>query len=164
MNDIKIRLANKEDLEVLCRLYVEFHEFHMRGVPDRLRSLGDPEKYDCLELLPKLKEIIINKDSEIFIAEINQKPVGFAEVYIREDKPDPARVCRKYGYLQSLLVTEKSRKKGTAKKLVEVAEAWAKQKGAIEMQLDVWEFTEGPLNFYQNLGYRTLRRTLTRQL
>ena len=164
MNDIKIRLANKEDLEVLCRLYVEFHEFHMRGVPDRLRSLGDPEKYDCLELLPKLKEIIINKDSEIFIAEINQKPVGFAEVYIREDKPDPARVCRKYGYLQSLLVTEKSRKKGIAKKLVEVVEAWAKQKGAIEMQLDIWEFTEGPLNFYQNLGYRTLRRTLTRQL
>jgi GNAT superfamily N-acetyltransferase len=164
MNDVMIRLANKEDLKALCKLYVEFHEFHVRGIPDRLRSLGDPEKYDCSELFPKLKEIITNKDSEIFIAEANQKPVGFAEVYIREDRPDPARVCRRYGHLQSLLVTEKSRKKGTGKKLVGAAETWAKQKGATEMQLDIWEFPEGPLDFYQNLGYRTLRRTLTRQL
>ena len=164
MNEVKIRLAGIEDLEALCKLYVEFHEFHVRGVPDRLRSLGDPEKYDCSELFRKLKEIINDKDSDIFIAEINQKPVGFAEVYIREGKPDPARVCRRHGYLQSLLVTEKSRKKGTGKKLVQSAETWAKQKGAAEMQLDIWEFTEGPLDFYQNLGYRTLRRTIVRGL
>jgi GNAT superfamily N-acetyltransferase len=164
MNDVKIRLAGKEDLEALCRLYIEFHEFHVLGVPDRLRSLGDPAKYDCSELLPKLEKIIKQEDSVIFLAEVGEKPIGLAEVYIREDKPDPARACRRYGHLQSLVVNQRSRKQGIGKKLVSYAEGWAKEKGAIEIQLDMWEFDEGPLDFYQNLGYRTLRRTLVREL
>jgi GNAT superfamily N-acetyltransferase len=164
MKDIKIRLAKKDDLKTLCRLYLEFHEFHVRGVPDRLKSLGDPDKYDCSELYSRLEKIINHKDSVIFLAEVNQKPAGLAEVYIREDKPDPARVCRRYGYMQSLVVTEKIRNQGTGKKLVLASESWAKEKGASEMQLDIWEFEAGPLDFYENLGYHTLRRTLTREL
>ena len=163
MNDVKIRLAEKEDLKALCRLYIEFHEFHVRGVPDRLRSLGDPDKYDCSELSPKLEKIIRGEDSVIFLAEIDGKPLGLAEVYIRGDKPDPARVQRRYGFLQSLIVTEKTRKQGIGKKLVQASESWAKQNGAVEMQLDIWEFDGGPFDFYENLGYRTLRRTLVRR-
>jgi ribosomal protein S18 acetylase RimI-like enzyme len=161
MNDLKIRLAGMQDLEALCRLYIEFH---VRGVPDRLRSLGDPEKYDCSELYPKLEKIIKSDDSVIFLAEVDQKPVGLAEVYVREDKPDPARIQRKYGHLQSLIVTQKSRSQSIGKRLVGEAEKWAKQKGAKEIQLDIWEFKEGPLEFYERCGYRTLRRTLTREL
>lgn len=164
MNDVKIRLADEQDLKVLCRLYIEFHEFHVRGVPERVRSSGDPDKYDCSELYPKLEKIIKSEDSVIFLAEVDHKPIGLAEVYIREDKPDPARVCRRYGFLQSLIVTQKTRKHGIGKKLVETAESWAKGKGATEMQLDIWEFEAGPLDFYENLGYRTLRRTLVRGL
>jgi len=89
---------------------------------------------------------------------------GLAEVYIREDKPDPARIQRKYGHLQSLIVTEQSRKQGIGKRLVGEAEKWAKHKGAKEMQLDIWEFGEGPLKFHERCGYRTLRRTLVREL
>ncbi len=162
--EVNIRLAGKEDLEALCRLYIEFHEFHVRGILDRLRSLGDPAKYDCSELLTKLEKIINQEDSEIFLAEVDQKPIGLAEVYIREDKPDPARIQRRYGYLQSLIITEQSRKQGTGKKLMQAAEIWAKQKGALEIKLDIWEFAAGPFDFYQNLGYRTLRRTLVRKL
>lgn len=131
MKDVKIKIAGKQDLKTLCRLYLEFHEFHVQGVPDRLRSLGDPDKYDCSELYPRLEKIIENEDSVIFLAEAGQKPVGLAEVYIQEDKPDPARVCRRYGYMQSLIVTEKSRNQGTGKKLVLAAENWAKEKGGI---------------------------------
>lgn len=164
MNDVKIRLADEQDLEALCRLYIEFHEFHVRGVPDRLRSLGDPDEYDCSELYPKLEKIIRGEDSVIFLAEIDGKPAGLAEVYVREDKPDPARIQRRHGFLQSLIVTEKTRKQGIGKRLVQAAEKWAKQKGAEEMQLDIWEFEEGPFDFYENLGYRTLRRSLVREL
>jgi len=164
MNAVNIRLAGMQDLEALCRLYVEFHEFHVRGVPDRLRSLGHPEKYDYREMYPRLEKIIKRDDSEIFLAEVGGKPVGLAEVYVREDKPDPARIQRRYGFLQSLIVTEKSRGQGTGKKLLQASEKWAKEKGASEMRLDIWEFPYGPLEFYQRVDYRTLRRTLVREL
>jgi hypothetical protein len=39
-----------------------------------------------------------------------------------------------------------------------------KANGASEMRLDVWEFAAGPLEFYERLGYRTLRRALVREI
>jgi GNAT superfamily N-acetyltransferase len=164
MNAVIVRPAGMQDLEALCRLYLEFHEFHVRGVPDRLVSLGEPDAYDCSEMYPKLEKIINNQDSVIFLAEIAHKPVGLAEVYVRQDEPNPARVSRRYGHLQSLMVQEKFRRHGVGTRLVEVAEKWTKEKGATEMQLEIWEFAEGPLEFYQHKGYRTLRRTLLRKL
>jgi hypothetical protein len=32
------------------------------------------------------------------------------------------------------------------------------------MKLDVWEFDAGPTRFYEQVGYRTLKRTLVREL
>jgi GNAT superfamily N-acetyltransferase len=164
MNDVTLRLADMQDLEALCRLYVEFHEFHVRGVPARLMSLGEPDAYDCSEMYPKLEKIINNEDSAIFLAEVSGQPVGLAEVYVREDQPDPARVSRKYGHLQSLMVQEEFRRHGAGGRLLEAAEKWGKERGATELRLDTWEFAEGPLEFYEHRGYRTLRRTLVREL
>ena len=87
MNAIIIGFATEEDLEALCQIDYEFHEFHVRSIPDRLKSLGEAEDQD-----------------------------------------------------------------------------WAKNKAASEMRLDIWEFPQGPLYFYQNQGYRTLKRTLVRDL
>ena len=162
MDDIVVQLAGERHVEDLCKLYHEFHEFHVRGVPDRLRSLeGRP---DDSELISTLKKIMGSDDSAIFVAEVGGKTTGLAEVYLREDKVDPAVVSHRYGHLQSLLVTDDLRRQGTGKKLVEAAESWVKEKGATEMRLDIWEFPEGPLLFYEGLGYRTLRRTLLRRL
>jgi GNAT superfamily N-acetyltransferase len=163
MTDIIIRPAATEDLEKLCDLYLEFHEFHVRGVPGRLRSLTDPESRDDTELCEKIKKIIADDDSTIFLAEVGRQPVGLAEVYIREDEPNPHRVCRRHGHLQSLITTERFRHLGVGNKLLEAAEEWAREKGAAEMRLDIWEFAEGPLEFYEKNGYRTLRRSLVRE-
>jgi hypothetical protein len=37
-----IRQAELADREALCDLYFESQEFHVRGLPDRLASLGQP--------------------------------------------------------------------------------------------------------------------------
>jgi GNAT superfamily N-acetyltransferase len=164
MDNVNIRFAGIQDLETLCRLYVEFHEFHVRELPDRLLSLGDPDAYDCAKMFPKLEKIIKDDNAVIFLAEVAHQPVGFAEVYVRQDEPNLARVLHRYGHLQSLMVTEEFRRHGVGKQLVEAAQQWTKDKGATEMRLDIWEFVEGPLEFYEQSGYRTLRRTLVRAL
>ncbi|HXV98759.1 MAG TPA: GNAT family N-acetyltransferase, partial [Anaerolineae bacterium] len=159
-----IRMADTDDLSVLCKLYVEFHEFHVRGVPDRLLSLGPAATYDCAKLYPNLEKIIQNSEAALFLAEIADHPVGLAEVYVRQDEANSAKVVRRYGHLQSLMVQEAYRQQGIGTRLLEAAEQWARQQGAIEMQLDIWEYAGGPLRFYEHLGYRTLRRTLVRDI
>ena len=157
-----VRPAGLRDLEWLCKSYYEFHEFHVRGVPDRLATLGESDPGEDSKLRASLEKIINGDDSMLFIADVTGRPVGFAEVYVRQDTPDPARVSYRYGRLQSLMVDEAFRRQGVGRRLMEAAERWAREQGATEMRLDIWEFGQGPLGFYGKTGYRTLRRTMVR--
>lgn len=159
-----IRVAKLEDKDALRRLYIEFHQFHVCGVPERLVSLEKMTSQQVDELRRNIEKIINDKDSEILIAQNYDQIVGLAEVYLKKDEPQPAKKAYTYGHLQSLVINHKSRRFGIGRLLVEVAERWAKEKGAEEMRLDIWEFREGPLQFYEKLGYRTLRRNLIRKL
>lgn len=162
MNPAKIRPADINDLDDLTRLYYDFHEFHVIGVPDHLVSLGDRDTYDNSGLKAALEKIFQSDDSIIFLAILDNHAVGLAEIYIREDDPNLTRVTRRHGYLQSLMVDHKFRKQGIGRLLMETAEKWVKDKGATEMRLDIWEFEQGPLDFYESIGYHTLRRKMVR--
>jgi GNAT superfamily N-acetyltransferase len=159
-----VRRAIVEDLDQLCRLYVAFHEFHVQGVPDRLLTLGAPEHFDCAETIAILQRLLDQPDAALFVAIDAATVVGLAEVYVRQEETTGPKVAYRYGHLQSLMVQEASRRRQVGKRLVSAAEQWAVQQGATEMRLDIWEFPAGPLPFYERLGYRTLRRTLTRRL
>ena len=97
---IVIRPAEFHDLESLCRLYVAFHEFHVRGVPDRLESLGDPAEFDCTGLIANLVKVLENVEAVIFVALDNDRLVGLVEVYLRTEASDGPRRPYRYGYLQ----------------------------------------------------------------
>jgi len=165
MSNIILRPAELADRKALCDLYHEFHEFHARGVPDRLVSeVGYPDRCDEKGLLQALENIIRSENSTIIVAEEDGRIVGLAEIYIRDDTPDPLQKSYRFGYLQSLLVTERCRRQGTGERLLAAAEQWALAKGAAEIRLDIWEFDAGPLKFYEKCGYKTLRRSMTRKL
>ena len=93
MRRVTVRPAGRWDVKALCLLYGEFHEFHARGLPDRLVSLGAPEAHDSSDLRTALMKVIRGQDSTIYVAEVDGECVGLAEVYVRHDQPDPARVA-----------------------------------------------------------------------
>lgn len=161
MNEIIIRKASKKDFPTLAKLYTKFHKFYVKRVVNRFVS---PSTTDHSALYSAFEKIINSDDAVIFVAEIESQLVGLSEVYVRQDEPNPLKVSYRYGYLQSMIVTESFRGKGIGKKLLVAAEGWTKEQNAAEMRLNTWEFGEGPLRFYEKHGYRTLRRTLVRKL
>lgn len=156
-----IRPATEQDIDELVLLYIEFHEFHVLGVPDRLRT---PDAYDEATLRDTLHELVRRDDAQIFVLDTEGKLVGLAEVYLRQEESHPLTVAHLYGYLQSLIISAPFRKSGLGKRLVTAAQQWAKEQNATEMHVKVWEFAEGPLHFYETLGYRTLKRDLVTDL
>lgn len=157
MGDPIIRLAKPDDIEQLMALYEEFHAFHVRGPPDRLRI---PERGEEDEIREALAGILRREDAAIFVAEGADGLAGLVEVYRRQDEPSPYRASYVYGYVQSLFVAEPWRTQGLGRRLMDAARTWARKHGATQMRLTTWEFAEGPLHFYEALGYRTIRRTL----
>jgi len=164
MSTPTVRTADPADTGSLCELYFEFHEFHVRAVPERLLSLGPLTTFDRSELSAAVQRILDDEDATILLAEDGGECVGFAEVILRQDEPNPMRVARRYGHLQSLMVRDGRRGQRIGTLLVDAAEQWARDHGATEMRLDTWEFPGGPHRFYERIGYRTLRRQLLRQL
>lgn len=161
---ISIHQATVQDIDALIFLYDEFHAFHVRGVPDRLRvSTQTGEAYEA-NVRQLLDDLLRREDAVIFLARVGETAVGLAEVYIKQDEEHPLRVTHRYGYLQSLIVLASFKKHGLGKSLVEAAHLWAKECDATEMQLDTWEFDAGPLHFYEHLGYRTLRRHMVAEI
>lgn len=158
MQNILIRFATDHDIDALIGLYNEFHAFHVRGVPDRLRIPVEAGEEDQAAVREALINLLKRDDAAIFVAQAREMVVGLAEIYLRQDKEHPLTISYRYGYLQSLIVSESFRKHGIGKLLVEAVHKWARERGASEMQLNTWEFAEGPLHFYERLGYRTLRR------
>lgn len=158
---VDIRPANEADLEHVLALFHEFHEFHVRGVPDRLRV---PDPYDDTTARETLAHILHDKDAALFVAQKRGQLVGLAEVYLRHDPPHPAAIAYVYGYLQSLIVTASIRRRGLGQRLLATAERWSLEHGASEMRLACWEFADGPLPFYEAQGYHTMKRTLVRSL
>jgi ribosomal protein S18 acetylase RimI-like enzyme len=161
VDTIAIRQATEQDIDALINLYDEFHLFHVEGVPDRLRRTSEsatPEEE--AELKDVVGKLLQREDVAMIIALIGDLVVGLAEVYMREDEPHPLVIPHRYGHLQSLIVSASVRKRKLGRLLVEAAQHWAKEKGATEMQLDIWEFEAGPLYFYEHLGYRTLKRLM----
>ncbi len=150
-------------MDALCRLYVEFHEFHARGVPDRLRSTS-AVIFDSAKLCADIQKILCDSNAALLVAQVAGELAGLVEVYLRQDTIEPLRVAHKYGYMQSLAVTETWRCAGIGRQLTAAAEQWARTNGATELRLDTWEFAAGPQRFYENQGYRTLRRTLVKGL
>ncbi len=159
-----LRIAEEADCPPLCQLYWAFHEHHAQHLPDRLHSLGPRAAYDCATLQESLVQLVISRAADLVVAKLPTRVIGFAEVHLRQDEAHPARVSRCHGHISALYVEETFRRQGIGAGLVQLAERWARQRGATEMRLELWEYGESPLDFYEYLDYHTLHRTLTKAL
>ncbi len=161
---ISIRPAHAGDVEAVCDIYYEFHQFHVGGVPTHLRSLGAREHWDRSHLVAALGGILQAADAEIFVAEVSGALAGLIEVYVRHDPDETTLVRHRYAELQSLMVLPPFRRIGIGTRLVEVAQQWARDQGATEMRLSLWEFNAAAREFYAALGFRTLKRRMIEEL
>jgi GNAT superfamily N-acetyltransferase len=164
LREVTIRAAEAADIAALCALFAEFHDFNLRGLPDRLAGPGGPGGFEPVKLEANLRHLLGAHGSNILVAESDGALLGLAEVYIRQTSRGAAVIQRTYGHLQSLIVTAAARGRGVGQQLLQSVEVWAGARGASELQIDCWEFADGPLGFYEREGYRTLTRTLVREL
>jgi ribosomal protein S18 acetylase RimI-like enzyme len=138
-----IREAVLADLPILKVFEQEIIEFE-RPFASNIKK--DPITYY------DLKELILQKDTHVLVAIIDEEIIGSGYAQIQNSKPyfKPEQ----FAYLGFMFVSPQHRGKGIngeiTKKLIE----WAKRRGILEIQLDVYAKNESATNAYKKIGFQ----------
>lgn len=146
--NLKIRKADPKDTKLLAVLgAVTFYEAYFET--DDSCDIADyiTETYSVEQIQSEIED----KNSHFFIAEIDEKAVGFAK--LRENsKPD----CLKDENtieLHRIYLVERVWRKGIGRELINECVRLAKQKGYESLWLGTWEANVKAQKFYKKLNF-----------
>ena len=111
------------------------------------------------EFVQEMRQLILQDDSNVFLAYQNNEAIGFAQCQLRYDYVEGTS-SSPVGYLEGLFVKKEFRKQGFAKKLVNDCEKWSKEKGCREFASDCELENEQSLAMHLKLGFVEANRII----
>jgi ribosomal protein S18 acetylase RimI-like enzyme len=154
-----IREARLEDYDALCLIFEQGDAHHRDALPRIFCSSDGPTRS-----WQYVAALIADENATILVAEDDNQVIGAIQALIREAPDIPIFVPRRYAVIDSIIVSQTYRRSGVGQALMEEAHLWALDKGATQVELNVWEFNQGALAFYERLGYSTASRKMFKSL
>ncbi len=143
---MKIRLAEKRDVESMCTLWKEFIDFQKRGDRFFTRTEKGHKVFGNITL-----ERMNENNWHVLVAEVDGKIVGHCVGAIQEYPP--VYVKTKFGYFQDIAVAEDCRRRGIGSELVKEMQVWFKEHGVSRIELDVTATNEVSQGFWSAAGF-----------
>ena len=147
-----VRRARENELERVNELRMQVNALHVAGKPEVFKP-GFPEE---------LRNYIyaIHKDPEQFIAvaEKDGTICGFAVLHHINRPENPFMKERDFLDIDEFCVDEAFRRQGIASEMIAFIREFAKEKGFHRIELNMWEFNQDALAFYEAAGFQTFRR------
>ena len=146
MSDICIRLAQLSDRDQLVRLLEAL--WPKTSAEEHARELTLILEGKAPVTMPLI----------ILVAEASDRILtGFLEIDLRSHA-DGCNPARPVGYVEGWYVAENQRHSGIGKKLLAVAEDWARSQGCVEIASDTWVDNEVSQRVHEALGYEVVDR------
>lgn len=147
-----VRYAARDELARVNDIRAMVNQVHVNGRPDIFR----PDF--CEELRQHIYQKFDADDSDVIIAVINDVICGYAVAeYI--DKPlSPYSLARRYYRIEEFGVDEAYRRRGVARAMIDFCKNEAARMRFPRIELDMWEFNQSALAFYEKMGFQTYRR------
>lgn len=157
--ELEIREATASDYDDLCTLFDEGDALHRENLPHIFQKPKGPVRGKDYVL-----GLISDEAVGLFVAQLGDQVVGVVCVVMRESPDVPVFVPRRYAMVDSVVVRRSFRQAGIGRALMEKAHRWAVARGVDRIELNVWEFNKGGIEFYHKLGYETEGRRMSRWL
>ena len=151
-SDMMIRFATEADLPRVNELRAQVNALHIAGKPEVFRPGFSPE------LQEHVYTLFSAPGHAILVAEGECGIVGFACVKLVDRPGSPYRLPQKFLDVDEFGVDETVRRQGTGRALFEAVREHARALGAERIELNMWEFNQDALKFYEAVGFRTYRR------
>ena len=149
---MNVRFACENELDRINKLRKQVNDLHVEGKPDVFKPGFSEELENYLYVIWK------DPEQKIVVVEQNDIICGFAVLRHITKKETPFMVERDFLDIDELCVDEAYRRKGAATKMVAFIKEYAAKKGYRRIELNMWEFNQGALAFYESVGFQTYRR------
>ena len=147
-----IRFAKEDELERINVLRKQVNDLHVEGKPDVFKPGFNEELQNYVYYIfkdPEQKIVVADKDGEI---------CGFAILHHIYKPENPFMKVRDFLDIDEFCVDEKHRREGIATAMVEFIKNFAIEQGYHRLELNMWEFNQDALAFYEAAGFETFRR------
>ena len=153
----EIRLAAKEDLDQISRLQAQAAALHHQARPGVYPPFSPALTQEALKLWE-------NPAAEVIVALRDGAAAGYAVVFYREIPSSPHSAARRVCHIEEFAVDETCRRQKIGAQLFAFIKARAKEKGFSQIQLNVWDFNQPALAFYQSMGFKPFRHSMECQI
>ena len=155
---MEIRKLTEFDYDTVIELYRELDEMHVQARPDYF------VRRDKNEIYPK--DAFVQNLSHPGVLQLgafeNEQLVGVVRASLWEESgmvKDKKTVC-----LDDIYILPAYRRKGIAARLFAEVEFWAKEQGAIRLDLHAWDFNKDAIALYQAMGMTPQRYVFEKKL
>ena len=155
---MRIRKLVESDYDMAVELYRELDEMHVQARPDCFAHRDKEAIYPKEAFVQNLS----CPDCLQLGAFENEQLAGLVraslwhESYMRKDVKT---VC-----LDDIYVLPACRRRGIAARLFAEVEAWAKEQGAVRLDLHTWDFNKNAISMYQAMGMTPQRYVFEKKL
>ena len=141
-----VRRAEARDIPAILNLLVQVDMVHHNGRPDLFK--GPATKYSAEEL----RTIIADEETPVFVCADERDRVLGHGFCVMQYAGGQLMVEHTTVYIDDICVDENARGKGAGKALYEHILAFARERGAYNVTLNVWSCNPGAMAFYEKLG------------
>lgn len=127
-----VRVANFEDLEVICDLNRD--------------DLGYDSSY--VETVERYDGVKDDVNQVLYVAVESQRVIGYVHAVVYHSLYMPLAVD-----IRGIAVSSKDKRKGAGRALLEAVESWSRSQGIMLVRLVSGETRLGAHDFYQRCGY-----------
>lgn len=157
--EIIIRKATPDDYCSLCELFTEVDALHRDNLPRIFQKPAGAAREADYYL-----GLIADENVALLVAQAGDSLVGYVHAIIKDAPALPVFVPRRYVVVDAVVVRSGFQFHGIGRRLMDEVQTWAMAQGATSIELNVYEFNETAIAFYERLGYLTLSRKMSKDL
>ncbi len=153
-----IREATLADERGLELLYAEIDGLHHEALPQLFRrheEIARPSTF--------LADRLTDDTMRLFVAEVAGRLVGMILLKIRSEE-HPVKYTQHYLHISTLIVAADFQGQGVAQLLMDTAVTFAREHNLSQLRLNVYDFNQRAIAFYEKEGFTTLTRHLWRNI
>jgi ribosomal protein S18 acetylase RimI-like enzyme len=147
--DFTIRPGRREDAAEAARLWMQSAEEHTSH--DRVYETSPGAEKTMRRFLA---DVANNSHSFLFVAVVRDRTVGFISGELRQGSP--TFLPKTWASVDDVFIEPEYRNRGMGRALLQSVQAWAQERGADGISLQVAAANARGRKFYEDLGFRDI--------